>query len=386
MYQFDVFAMWDTRSNPALTYLFEPAYHPFPKEESVNTNGHGACVFVSARLVKHCQFLGYHPHIPLAWLKVSDVYVGFVYAKPSMLGSLDQNTSFLAMLHVDVSMYQAKGKVLLLGDFNARIGDLPDACTTPREHDTSDPNEFGKLLMQYITQADMITTTGRLDAAEYTYVGHNSESRIDHAFLDSSLFPLVERWRVHETRYGSDHHPISLSLLVTFDNIVYRDLPARLQWDHRQSESYIQHILQDVGMLQQIDAALDHVDIERADELLRQLIWSAAQSCGMVIASGACKRKPRHKLVLSAEAHVVRRKVAAFLKNNMPVPIEIRHAWRAHLKVAQKSHADQQHVRMKDWLCSRPRLFWKRYKHQCNATSCILPMARLFCGQVWPTA
>ena len=195
LYQHDIFAIWDTRSNHDLTYLFELAYVAFQKPDKVRTPGNGACIFVSKRILHTCQFLGYHADIPLAWLKVGGVFLGFIYAKPSMLGSsLDQHTQFLSFLHEDVHKYQSMGQVALIGDFNARIGTLPDAGASPRPHVTRESNDFGQLLMDVVVKCDMLCATGRLDTCQDTWVGHNSASRIDDAFFDSSLYTQASSW------------------------------------------------------------------------------------------------------------------------------------------------------------------------------------------------
>jgi Reverse transcriptase (RNA-dependent DNA polymerase) len=373
LYQSDIFAVWDTRNSPTLTHLFEPCYKAFPKKEVKNTIGHGACVFVANRVAHMCQFLGYHSHIPLAWLKVGGIFVGFIYAKPSLIGSIELNTEFLAFLHADVAKYQAKGQVAIIGDFNAHIGTLPDAYTTQRTCARTEVDDWGKLLMDMVAGCGMVTSTGRLDIGQVSFQTAHGSSRIDHAFFDSALFHDIQDWQVFTNMFGSDHYPLVFTVPVTCDTPRTRQSKPYLRWNYLKKDAYVMHVLQNDSLLTRIDDALHRGDINCADTSLRQLIWSAATSAGMVVTPSVNEHKPLRRLPLSAEARVIRAQVTAFRHNGLPVPAHIRSEWRAHVKAARKLQTTQHSASMQEALRSQPRLFWQRYNHNVASSCCILP-------------
>ena len=87
-----------------------------------------------------------------------------------MIGTLQQNVEFIATLHSELEKYALLGNVMLVGDFNAWIGTLPDAVIEPRACQDARTNPFGELLMTLMLECDMVTTTWRLDDGQPTYI------------------------------------------------------------------------------------------------------------------------------------------------------------------------------------------------------------------------
>jgi Reverse transcriptase (RNA-dependent DNA polymerase)/Endonuclease-reverse transcriptase len=372
LFDFDIFAVWDTRSNPDLPYLFQPDFTVFQKQEVANTPGHGACVFVSQRIKQACRFLGYHKDIPLAWLQLhTNTYIAFIYAQPALLGSLQQNTNFLAMLHADISKYQELGHVVVIGDFNAKIGDLPDAGTSQRSCTIPTVNEFGELLMHMAANSGLLTSTGRLDTSQPSFVNSRGCSRIDHAFFDSDIFPHVRDWQVVQNRYGSDHHPLAFALSLTHDISKSSPPQPRMRWDHSQQQEFAAHISQRTADIQVIESLLEQSDLTGADVALRQLLYSSAMACGMIVKHEHGRRGSMHKLPLSTEAMRVRAQVAAYRRNGVKVPEQLRAVWKQHVKSARKLCATRTHVRMMACLRSHLRKFWRQYKRAFGSTDCV---------------
>ena len=68
------------------------------------------------------------------------------------------------LLEEDICMFQSKGKVLLLGNINARVGksnDLDDVKGMFREHSC---NSNGNLLIELLHNCDLMVSNGRNSA------------------------------------------------------------------------------------------------------------------------------------------------------------------------------------------------------------------------------
>lgn len=71
-----VVGICDTRNNPAVADVLSTTHHAFLKYDPSNTPGSGAAILVAKDILPRAQFHGFHPHIPLAWLRLGEVSVG----------------------------------------------------------------------------------------------------------------------------------------------------------------------------------------------------------------------------------------------------------------------------------------------------------------------
>ena len=356
----DIIGVFDTRNNPALVTALSSTHHAFVKTDPRSTPGSGAAVLVAKGVLHVVQFVGFHPRIPLAWLRVHDTFIGFLYARPSLISSTHQQVQFLSVLHDEVVARQVCGRVVLLGDFNARLGDLPDGSDLPRRS-VGPHNEFGSLLMGWASTVSLMTLTGRLDDGECTWRSGERSSRIDHAFVEPESLHAVTSWQVTNDFYGSDHKPMCMCLAVS--NMPAPPVAAaRLRWDFHKHAAYSDHIARDQAAALAIHSALDAGDVALADRTLTSLIHSAAEAAGM-LCTPSRTRKPR-ALPLGQDALAVRAEVRRLRQAGQPVPPGLRHLWRSHVRTARQLFAEQARTRMREYLRDNPRIFWQTYNNR----------------------
>ena len=125
---------------------------------------------------------------------------------------------------------------LCLGDFNSRVGHLPDFV----EHDNYDPyvhvlpddytndmflprnsqdtivNRNGKLLIDFCKESGLRIINGRIgedaEVGKYTFIGSQGKSVVDYVIVSPSLMELFKTFKVEEPNLFSDHCCIRFSV------------------------------------------------------------------------------------------------------------------------------------------------------------------------------
>ena len=129
------------------------------------------------------------------------------------------DSSAFEKIQEDTLQYKNPGsKLILLGDFNARTGNLidyidindEDEQVTPRFNKDSKINTIGRLLIDLCKTTKMILVNGRLNnknSSDYSCITHNGESVIDYFIVDYDGFDNVTEISVLEIDpYLSDVH------------------------------------------------------------------------------------------------------------------------------------------------------------------------------------
>ena len=370
----DVLSIWDTRNSKLLHQLL-PGHAIFTRPDVSTTNGSGGIIAIRKQLCNACRFLGWHNALPMAWVQVQSVTFGFVYARPACIPSLSHELDFIASLHAAVATHQAHGGVVVMGDFNARLGDCQDAGTLPRCV-VDRACRFGRMLMHMAKECNLVSTTGRLDAGEPSRCRGDQASRIDHCFVQDRLWRQVAAAGLYPDFMGSDHKPVAVRVRVPV--VSQFAPPARapyLKWDFRKQDAYAVAVLGQVELWQQLREAISHGDVGLASVLLVSMVWAAAAAVRMVFDPAARQaRQPYLKLPTTAAA--LKRNVRAFRTRGQPVPPALRAQWRAVIAEARLQRASHLHDRLQYLLCRRPRAFWKAYLNKGKPPLAILSDAQ----------
>ena len=139
--------------------------------------------------------------------------------------------SSLDILQKEVDLYDTKGDIALIGDFNSRTGNIQEvlhdiADMTDIHHqeiilDNKIPNrrnedltvnQYGKHLLNVIEQAHMIILNGRslgdLQGSK-TCHKYNGSSTVDYMIVSSGIWNKVITFRVLENDWYTDHSPLA---------------------------------------------------------------------------------------------------------------------------------------------------------------------------------
>ena len=139
----------------------------------------------------------------IIWIKVGlgveTVYVGAAYMSPGSSPRETDKVAFLHELEADVVRFSSLGKVVVMGDFNSRIGDLPSAIfkngnqivfprTTQDKKATKGALQQGRQLLASMNANKMLILNGLEGEGKNTFVSRNrGESMIDFIIMSYSM-------------------------------------------------------------------------------------------------------------------------------------------------------------------------------------------------------
>jgi exonuclease III len=370
----DIIAIWETQNNKAIsTHLRD--YSTFPNPDQSTTRGSGATIAVHNRLASTCRFVGWHQHIPLAWLKIQSCYIAFIYARPKILETAQQRADFFAHLHAEILHKQSFGQVILVGDINAHLGDLDDGAPLHRVHSSDTPNTLGRMFIDLTSRCHMWTTTGRItDNACISWhkadeAGHILEqSRLDHAFVQEDLWTHIHAAHIYPDFFGSDHEPLVMHFSVPDLDHTKLPLPAPyLRWNFHRLAQYSAAVNDQSELWQQLNNAIATSNLDMAAGLLSSIVWNAASLAGMIV-DPSVKRKLALKLPTSA-LHI-QRAIRTYRKRGLHVPASLRAQWRHFIFVAKQQQHSTRRKRMRRFLHERPRTFWTYYTNRSAHVAC----------------
>ena len=238
------------------------------------------------------------------WVKINiknEVFIiGVVYNQPS--GSVYENKNFFNELKREVDELIErfdKSRLILMGDFNARIGDrierkriegdetvfdeiIEDArwgmILEKRKSRDSVVNRLGKELLEFCKEKDLVVLNGRSlgdQAGEFTCIETVGASVVDYFIVSLTVVGNLKEMRV-ENRVESDHMPIVLVLNTDVMNEVEVDKKPENKefrkkvWDKNGLEHWRGNIeeIRKIG----INQAIKEGQIEVANRLFCELL------------------------------------------------------------------------------------------------------------------
>lgn len=183
-------------------------------------------------------------HKRYIWVKIhaqgGDVYIAGCYIphreSPFYTASgIDKNDPF-GDLYADIEAYMQKGEIMIVGDMNARTGnmqmqkvDLMENVVTHEDYDTLEPewkrcsedkgiNPQGLAFISMLTTWQLIALNGTgkyANSGTYTcYTSNKGMSVIDYVIVSHAAAHLICKYMVGEISPNSDHTPLHIWLRV----------------------------------------------------------------------------------------------------------------------------------------------------------------------------
>ena len=175
-------------------------------------------------------------------------------------------------LEKHIEFFSCKGKVIICGDFNARVGDLIDGIDKEEEHHLPLPNDgnyeftmpriscdkttnqYGKWLIDLCSDNQMYIvnglTLGDL-AGKFTCHTPRGSSVIDYFISSRSLSNTIFNMYVHDVSLFSDHCALTMKLKICTGNLIDNNglfnetdnncipLPDNFSWSEEAKQRYI---------------------------------------------------------------------------------------------------------------------------------------------------
>ena len=148
----------------------------------------------------------------ILWLEVEFCgkwYLGLIYLVPSAL--IASKMAILSEIRQGIVEFSGKGKLLVLADFNARMGDLPNSLNLLSGSQvpflvarTSRDQKVGRKVLASLNEVGLVLLNGVGEMAEFTTLG---DTVIDLIWAQSGDLNAFEQLSVLEDEVGvSDHH------------------------------------------------------------------------------------------------------------------------------------------------------------------------------------
>ena len=279
--KFDIFAIQETHLCPGQS-LSCSGYATFQKQRDKDPkapyHSGGIAVFIKQTIIDGISSLNSECN-DLMWFKLkkeffnltNDIFLCFAYISPSNSSYLKKmNVTTLDILKEDIVTYHMKGKILIMGDLNARtqckldyIQDddtkFPDVqinynCDSQilpvRSNKDTILNDQGKELLDLCIESSMRILNGRKLGdlnGNYTCFKYNGKSSIDYALVQEDIFNEVIYFKVHDFLGDlSDHCQISLGIKSQFKtsdlscskNKEPSKLPDKYKWNPESATAF----------------------------------------------------------------------------------------------------------------------------------------------------
>jgi exonuclease III len=216
--------------------------HKFRQKRKKKGRPHGGILFLYKAKYKHHVQQIHCANQDILVVKINghaighvrDVFLLNVYVTPNM--TPEGSTNFFDCIEQLLLKYTTEGDTLLMGDFNARTGNLTDCevtstdtchkfidlpentseinCQT-RNNCDSKVNKYGKMLTELCQTTQHMILNGRFlgDSLGYqTYMSTNGCSAVDYILANAELYQIVQYFRVSPLCHLSDHCMIETCL------------------------------------------------------------------------------------------------------------------------------------------------------------------------------
>ena len=194
-----------------------------PRGNQNSQRGEGGVGFlVRECLVDEVEFISGVHYEESMWMKVrggrgsSALYIGCVYMPTDCTNSASIEGCY-EKLKEDVLSFKEKGRVVLLGDFNARVGKSVELGDVVGMFGEDTCNASGNRLISFLNEVELVVCNGRslVVEPEWTRVRPTLKqmSIIDYVITDAQLMAASGKVQVDNTDIGcSDHFLVWMEL------------------------------------------------------------------------------------------------------------------------------------------------------------------------------
>ena len=216
---------------------------PYPRKLTKCTQGGGSVIIVRDTYLKYITVIHNYADTVI-WLKLDhaltafnqDLYIACTYLPPSTSSfHRHYDVDIFYDLENQIHHYSSLGKVILIGDMNARTSVRPDYIETDNLHGdltqllapllnyysdvplcpriNPDPtvNDFGFKLLTLCKSSGLRILNGRHpdgNSNDFTFAGSRGLSVVDYIVTTPDIFPYVKSFEVADFNIFSDHAPL----------------------------------------------------------------------------------------------------------------------------------------------------------------------------------
>ena len=181
----------------------EYEWYGLDRKKQTTKQGDGGVGFLIRKRVGKIEIAKSHLENDILWIKLdfgrSCLFLCIVYISPYGTTRDVDTTQQLMELEKDILMFQKKGKVMVMGDFNHRIGNiesriLRDGEVTRFERTTKDINippflkHRGQVFVDMMNTSHMVILNGLDNDGDLTSYQHNGNSVVDYLIVSCEMY------------------------------------------------------------------------------------------------------------------------------------------------------------------------------------------------------
>lgn len=315
----------ETRTKGKLQQLlpeFDVFERPTRKERQA---GEGILVAVKRHTAYSAQLLSSDESS--VWVKVQHVshdqrvlFVSAVYLPPQGSRKLQQLSlqDRLDGLATTAAAAAEIGDVVLGGDFNARVGSIPDGAallqtSLPAVRGMSDDNSnsHGAAMIRFCEQSGLVLCTGRIPGDQealptFKARSNTQATRIDHLLVSPQAAGKLHLCAVNQQQQGSDHWPIEAALQLPFNFVTVPRAAAsgvqlqRAHWNPAQQQDYAATLQKDLRLATVITQAKNS-DLSAAAASFDEILRDSATAAAMPLRNAGSGRSRKQPLFFDAQ-------------------------------------------------------------------------------------
>ena len=347
-------------------------------------------------------------------------YIPPQYSKNSTSKKVD----YFQHLNDSIMKYSNEGNIMLMGDFNSRIGvdhnetnhDIPiidDIC--PDELKSSNMkqriscdakvNAYGKKLVQLCQAFNLKVANGAVPGdrlGNFTCHANRGASVVDYAICDNSLINIISRLTVHPPQFESLHSPISTQLDTKFQiKTLHEDSlppPPKFKWDASKSEvlSTLLDQRENITKLESLNIEISNTGnsegLEKCVQELTNILFSNASNClKLVKRRTRRRRKPNCKPWYNRDCYSLKKRLNNLAKLLLKSPkdpvirgtfIKTKMEYKRCIKQQKKLYEIDNIAKLEN-LSNQPKKFWEYVKKMGNASKFGLGYGNYISKDTW---
>ena len=257
----------------------------------------------------------------------NDLYIGLWYIPPSYSCRHTQTEEMWAYFEKEISYFQMKGDLIIMGDLNARTGEkcdwielddrdnlpLPDeyavdTCIKPRVSMDKNVNSCGERLIDICIATGLKIVNGRFGTDEglgkLTCNTYNGGSVIDYVLTEPAYFRHLCEFRVRDPLIVSDHCPIQLEIACQvlespaeepqlIQHCESNETHRKFKIDPTNMDCFLEEINKQ-ERVPVLKANIESMDVTESSKLLEDHIRHIALDSGLLLHSRSKKMKRPH--------------------------------------------------------------------------------------------
>lgn len=322
-----------------------PGYSVYTSNTKTNSQRgcRGVAALIRNEIKGHVEIISSgSPNI--IWLKLqklffgldSDIFIAVTYLPP-LQSQKKSGDDVLNTLNLEIQKFHPLGKIIIIGDLNARTGLLDDKIRYDSISPTMDDpnyivdeklikrnnsdisvNKQGKEILNLCIENKFYILNGRtLGDFEGNFTSYQplGTSTIDYAIISESLAKNIINFKVDKLTPYSDHCPISLKLAVKYNIVKQNKTKDKISENHKyekfvwdiESGTNFRNMVQSDSIQSLLNKFIDktHENIDDEIETFNDILINNVAKCCLKIKSTrqnkSNKRNKKHKPWFNAE-------------------------------------------------------------------------------------